>query len=310
MIGNGKWGNDMEEQTGKLLKECSSGCKMAINSLNQVRDFVKDEKLHQLLDEYDKKHKALEEDISRLLEKHGEQEKDPHPAAAAFSRLTTDVKLMIHDDSSQIAKLLMDGCNMGIQSIGKFLNEYEEASSESRSLAKKLLHMDEQLMKEFSYYAGKEKEHEPYENLRLMSMLYELMYLLCRDDLVVRETVFPINNQKNLERLRGIMQYVEVHYTEEITQYEVAERFYFTKEYFSRFFKKNTGMTFKEYVMHYRLKQAYDPIVYTERSILDIALDCGFADARGLINAFKRVYGDTPYQYRKMHMQKKEHETR
>ena len=166
----------------------------------------------------------------------------------------------------------------------------------------------EQLMKEFSYYAGKEKEHEPYENLRLMSMLYELMYLLCRDDLVVRETVFPINNQKNLERLRGIMQYVEVHYTEEITQYEVAKRFYFTKEYFSRFFKKNTGMTFKEYVMHYRLKQAYDPIVYTERSILDIALDCGFADARGLINAFKRVYGDTPYQYRKMHMQKKEHE--
>ena len=98
----------MEEQTGKLLKECSSGCKMAINSLNQVRDFVKDEKLHQLLDEYDKKHKALEEDISRLLEKHGEQEKDPHPAAAAFSRITTDVKLMLHDDSSQIAKLLME----------------------------------------------------------------------------------------------------------------------------------------------------------------------------------------------------------
>ena len=57
---------------------------------------------------------------------------------------------MLHDDSSQIAKLLMDGCNMGIQSIGKFLNEYEEASSESRSLAKKLLHMDEQLMKEFN----------------------------------------------------------------------------------------------------------------------------------------------------------------
>ena len=51
----------MEEQTGKLLKECSSGCKMAINSLNQVRDFVKDEKLNQLLDEYDKKHKALED---------------------------------------------------------------------------------------------------------------------------------------------------------------------------------------------------------------------------------------------------------
>ena len=74
--------------------------------------------------------------------------------------------------------------------------------------------------------------------------------------------------------------------------------------------EKNSGAKDPNSVMHYRLKQADDPIVYTERSILDIALDCGFADARGLINAFKRVYGDTPYQYRKMHMQKKEHETR
>ena len=133
----------MDEQTKKLLKECSSGCKMAINSLNQVRDFVKDEKLHQLLDQYDKKHKELEEEIGSALEKSGEKEMDPNPAAAMFSRLTTDVKLMLHDDSSQIAKLLME-----IQSIGKFLNEYKEASFESRSLAKKLVHMDEQLMKE------------------------------------------------------------------------------------------------------------------------------------------------------------------
>ena len=138
----------MMNRAKKLLKECSSGCKMAINSLNQVRDFVKDEKLHQLLDQYDKKHKELEEEIGSALEKSGEKEMDPNPAAAMFSRLTTDVKLMLHDDSSQIAKLLMDGCNMGIQSIGKFLNEYKEASFESRSLAKKLVHMDEQLMKE------------------------------------------------------------------------------------------------------------------------------------------------------------------
>ena len=159
------------------------------------------------------------------------------------------------------------------------------------------------LMEEFSKYAGKNKILDEYENLKLMSMIYELLYLLCRDDLVVKETVFPINNQKNLERLRGIMQYVEQHYTEEIIQYKVADRFYFTKEYFSRFFKKNTGMTFKEYLMQYRVKQAYTPIVYTERSILDIALDCGFSDARGLINAFKKVYGDTPLHYRKRHMQ-------
>lgn len=142
----------MDKQTVCLLRECSSGCKMAINSLDQVRDFVKEEKMHQLLNTYNKKHKALEEEIGKQLEKNAEQEMEPKSTATVFSRITTEMKLMLHDDSSQIAKLLMDGCNMGIQSIGKFLNQYEQASAESRSLAKKLIHMEEQLMKELKAF--------------------------------------------------------------------------------------------------------------------------------------------------------------
>lgn len=105
-----------------------------------------------------------------------------------------------------------------------------------------------QIMLEFSEYADGKRVLKKHEELKLMSMIYRVMYLLCTEALVLKESVLPVNNQKNLERLRGVMQYVSKHYREPVTQWEVAERFYFTKEYFSRFFKKNTGMTFTEYL--------------------------------------------------------------
>ncbi len=58
-------------------------------------------------------------------------------------------------------------------------------------------------------------------------------------------------------------------------------------------------MTFIEYVTKYRVYEAAKEIKETDRSILDIALDCGFSDSRGLIRAFHCVYHTTPLQYRK-----------
>ena len=72
--------------------------------------------------------------------------------AAAFSWFTTEVKMLIKDDSTQIAKIMMNGCNMGIQSISEDLNKYTEASEESKALAKKLVKEEERFMKELKEY--------------------------------------------------------------------------------------------------------------------------------------------------------------
>lgn len=138
----------MEMQTRSLLRECSTGCKMAINSFNQMRDYVTDEALRNLMDTYDKKHKDYEEKTAKLLAEGGSDEKEPGIMAATFSRVSTDVKLLLHDDSSQVAKLIMDGCNMGIQSLGGFVNQYSNASRQSLSLAKDIIRTEEKLMKE------------------------------------------------------------------------------------------------------------------------------------------------------------------
>lgn len=138
-----------------------------------------------------------------------------------------------------------------------------------------------------------------YEWLHIMSAVDEFLYVLCEDRLVSREVYFPVNRARNQERLRGVLMYVADHYTEVISQQEVAGKFYFSREYFARFFKECTGMTFMSYVTRYRLDRARDELLAGNDGILEIALRNGFSDSRGFINAFRKYYDDTPLQYRK-----------
>ena len=142
----------MDAQTRGLLRECSLGCKMAINSFDQMRDYVKNEELKELMDTYDKKHKAYEEKAAKMLLEEGSQEKEPGMMASAFSKLTTEMKLMMKDDSSQVAKLVMDGCNMGIQTLGERMNTLNQADSGAQSLARKIIKAEQELMKELQAF--------------------------------------------------------------------------------------------------------------------------------------------------------------
>ena len=138
----------MEKQTVTLLEECNSGCKMAVGSMDRLKDFVMNAKMGKLLEDSKDQHKKLGEEIAELLVKSGGELKGPDKVATAFSWVTTEMKLLIKDDNSQIAKILTDGCNMGIQSISEAVNENPEASGESKSAAKKLVKELEDFMKE------------------------------------------------------------------------------------------------------------------------------------------------------------------
>ena len=142
----------MDKQTVTLLKECNAGCKMAINSMDRLKDFLLNAELEQTLTTCKEQHKKLEEESSKLLKEMGECEQQPDKIASALSWITTEMKLMIKDDSAQIAKLLMNGSNMGIQSISECMNKCPDASHESMSLAKKLVKCEEKLMEDMKKY--------------------------------------------------------------------------------------------------------------------------------------------------------------
>ena len=138
----------MEEHTISLLKECSSGCKMAMRTIQQVREYARDEKLERLLDAYEKKHRDLEKSTIQLLEHYNKKDEEPGKMAEFMAKMDIEMKMLVHADSHQIAKLMMDGCNMGIQSVSECMNKCREASHASISLAKKLVKCEEKLMED------------------------------------------------------------------------------------------------------------------------------------------------------------------
>ena len=133
----------MEDHTILLLKECSSGCKMAMESIDQVLEYVTDDNLYQIMEKSRNRHKELETRARQQLQEYGETEEEPGMMASVFAQFSTHMKLMVKGDSHQVAKIMMDGCHMGVESVSKYLNQYTNASPESRKLAEDLVEASE-----------------------------------------------------------------------------------------------------------------------------------------------------------------------
>lgn len=138
--------------TINLLKECDSGTKMAVSSIDEVLDKVCDSNLKQLLSESRSHHEKLGNEIHSLLIEHNSQEKDPSPMAKGMSWLKTNVKIGMDESDSAIADLITDGCNMGIKSLHKYINQYTEADSTSRKICDRLIDIEEKLCKGLQCY--------------------------------------------------------------------------------------------------------------------------------------------------------------
>ena len=101
-----------KNDTIRLAGHCDAGCKMAIDSMDQISRYVTDDNLRNVISSSKNRHKDLEQEASGLLNKYGRNEQDPQKMASAFSWLSTEMKMMFKDDNNQIAKIMMNGCNM------------------------------------------------------------------------------------------------------------------------------------------------------------------------------------------------------
>ena len=129
---------DVSQDTVELLQECDAGCKMAVDSMEQINKFVTDDKLKTLIKKYNADHIKMEEEIHRALNNIGEERKKPNPMAKASSWIQSEVKMMLNGDTKQAASLLTDGCNMGVKSLCEYKNAYKAADENSVSICEKL----------------------------------------------------------------------------------------------------------------------------------------------------------------------------
>ena len=131
--------------TVKLLQECDAGTKMAVSSIEEVIENVRDSDMKKLLRESRNHHEKLGNEIHSLLNDYGMEGKEPTPVAKGMSWMKTNMKMSLDNSDSTVADLITDGCNMGVKSLNKYLNEYKEADRKSKDIGTKLISIEEKL---------------------------------------------------------------------------------------------------------------------------------------------------------------------
>ena len=135
----------VEPDTIKLLRECDAGIKMGVNSISDVLDNVRDARLKEMLTKCKDKHDALQDEIDKLLQEYHDEGKEPNVMAQGMAWIKTNVKLAMDDSDATIAELMTDGCDMGIKSLSRYLNQYEAADDKAKAITKKLINLENDL---------------------------------------------------------------------------------------------------------------------------------------------------------------------
>ena len=88
---------------------------------------------------------ALQKEVDTLLHRYHDQGKSPSPIAKGMSHMKSTLKLGMEETDAAVADLMTDGCNMGVKSLRRYLNQYKAADETSKDIAKRLIHLEEKL---------------------------------------------------------------------------------------------------------------------------------------------------------------------
>lgn len=135
----------IEQDTIRLLRECDAGVKMGVASIEDVLSHVHSPALETRLTDCKNGHEKLGAELHRLLTRYRDDGKDPPAMASVMSELMTKMKLAVNDTDAEVAELITDGCNMGVKSLSKYLNQYAAADETSKDITKRLISLEETL---------------------------------------------------------------------------------------------------------------------------------------------------------------------
>ena len=142
----------IEQDTIRLLRECDAGIKMGVSSIDEVLSSTEDPKMHELLSRCKAEHEKLKEELQAALSRFQAEGKNPNIMAKTMATAKTNMELMVKPTDSTIAGLMTDGCNMGVKSLSKYLNQYKAADESAKDLCKRLIAIEEQLARDLRGY--------------------------------------------------------------------------------------------------------------------------------------------------------------
>ena len=138
--------------TVKLLKECNAGVKMGVTSISRVMPYVKNSEMKESLNKCKDEHAELGNRTHELLLSYKAETKEPHPVARAMSDMKIRGVLMMNNSEKTVADLMTDGCNMGVKSLSRYLNQYKNATEESKNIAREIITSEQKLNEVLRYH--------------------------------------------------------------------------------------------------------------------------------------------------------------
>jgi len=128
--------------------------------------------------------------------------------------------------------------------------------------------------------------------------LQDLRQIFCTWVNKAADWISENSNMANPPLISEILRYVDEHYSEKIDLSTLSAKFYISREYVSKIFKRKAGENFVDYLTRKRLREAQRLLLDTDLPLSFIACAAGFNDEGYLIKVFKRNIGVTPTEYR------------
>ncbi len=141
------------------------------------------------------------------------------------------------------------------------------------------------------FIQNKEKSWE----LLVSKSLTDLLTICITTNLVINNATSPIT-----DKLQQVRNYINHNYNQKIPLEDLSSKFFISKFYLSREFKKVFGITIIDYITNMRVTAAKELLRFTDKSIEEIAMECGYPDASYFNKVFQKVESITGSEYRKM----------
>ena len=180
---------------------------------------------------------------------------------------------------------------IGHSTLSSFLNRKKDGAIltfNSLESKHKLMELLKQLKELF------DKETSPLEEALSLSYIIHIFYLLNQKSCQQRTEPSPLP-----ENILALQHYIDQNFSEISSVSEVAEHFFYSREYVSRLFRKYFDTTISDYIMKRRIAES-QVLIMKDIPIIDIAYQVGFGSLSTFIRAFRSVTNMTPSEYRKL----------
>lgn len=132
-------------------------------------------------------------------------------------------------------------------------------------------------------------------DLMLQSLILKLIYTLDKHARSIRGTYLQKPSNRGI--IEDTIRYIKENMTEELSLASLSKRASFTPVYFHRLFRASTGKNLRDYVEEIRIKRSVELLLSTDKTLTEIAYECGFSSQSYFSYAFKKRMDVPPREY-------------